>query len=50
MNLSEPLIVSNDRQLFVDNHLIDNFENVLIHQPAPHPARNVSHAQSPLGR
>ena len=37
MNLSEPLIVSNYRQLFVDNHLIDSLDQVRIHQHAPIP-------------
>jgi hypothetical protein len=37
MNLPEPLIASNQRQLFVDNHFIDSLEYVRIHQHAPIP-------------
>ena len=37
MNLPDPLIASNDRQLFVDNHLIDSIEHVRIHQHTPIP-------------
>ena len=50
MNLPDPLIASNDRQLFVDNHLIDSLRTRAYSPAHAQPARNVSHAQSPLGR